>query len=635
MTVAHEHFDGQVLPTPVVGEVYALRTFRVDDRGNLIPVALMDSAPWTSGLNTATCLVRSHDAPGEGCKCGFYAYSDPAWVDYMQARHVQAVVECSGRAIVGSRGVRAQHARIAALWLSSAIPKATREAVTRNYPEAEQFETPEVMVESYPLTRWAKTETPAPVLSISRALKVFAVVMATATVAAVALMLHGWGGFEVPASRYVFCVTVLLLFIVSRVVRNAVGRKVILDIPSRAMLPTTYLSVGALGFTLGTGNPFFGLGVLAMSGWAWIRDNPPFRAVERFGALDELAARKPFTVDPGWPQVTEGMLLHRLSGKESSVHLVQPLTAAKVGENCFPVVPVNAVLIDLGGGVMEVHLPKRKPVHLSIREAFRTLQLPDDIWVPSELRTNVDRMLATTGQPQRWAVEWPHPIPLFKDPALADTITTSVHLATQAAAERTWEEIRRFGPPPRAVPKTLPSRPYDAERLRQGWETLLNLPAETENRTSLLRLFQAVERTHPEWVQKTLDESGATPLAILAEYRQVPPRILHMVVQESPALAAAVAVYVDALRMKPEWCYWANDADGSVAVSVAFRFRRRGRKNDSASSDDGEIVGAPFIMWGRLRQPDSGEVGDEDQPRLSRADHSGGEEEHQPGGGGQ
>ena len=55
-----------------------------------------------------------------GCKCGFYAYGTyRAACDYAEARWLLAVVTCWGKVVPGTRGLRAQHARIEAIWLSA------------------------------------------------------------------------------------------------------------------------------------------------------------------------------------------------------------------------------------------------------------------------------------------------------------------------------------------------------------------------------------------------------------------------------------------------------------------------------------------------------------------------------------
>ncbi|MDP9428622.1 MAG: hypothetical protein M3Q47_06965 [Actinomycetota bacterium] len=54
--------------------------------------------------------------------------------DHPSSRHVLAVVACWGRIIAGTRGLRAEHCRIEALWLSAAVPADLVARVIRNHP---------------------------------------------------------------------------------------------------------------------------------------------------------------------------------------------------------------------------------------------------------------------------------------------------------------------------------------------------------------------------------------------------------------------------------------------------------------------------------------------------------------------
>ena len=93
-----------------VGEIRALRSFAVADDGALLPVTQEDRGePWVAGENTATCVLTNtlHRAPEETCRCGFYAYGVPTWVDrdaYGWFEHVTAVVEFYGKVIAGEMG---------------------------------------------------------------------------------------------------------------------------------------------------------------------------------------------------------------------------------------------------------------------------------------------------------------------------------------------------------------------------------------------------------------------------------------------------------------------------------------------------------------------------------------------------
>ena len=121
---------------PQVGQIRALRTFRIGPDGAVYP--LFSNEPWHDGANTARCLRKDrppHRSPDPDCTCGFYAFGGEQWVgDHPRSRHVLAVVACWGRVIAGSRGLRAEHCRIEALWLSAAVPVGLVERVRHNHP---------------------------------------------------------------------------------------------------------------------------------------------------------------------------------------------------------------------------------------------------------------------------------------------------------------------------------------------------------------------------------------------------------------------------------------------------------------------------------------------------------------------
>jgi hypothetical protein len=135
-----EIFDGF---EPQVGDVRAVRTFRIASGGVLYP--LFNDAAWSPGINSAVCRHLSpvmqrgenHRVPAPDCTCGFYAYADELLArEYANARDVLAVVSCSGRVIAGTRGLRAQYARIDAIWMSPAVPAELAAMVETNYPDA-------------------------------------------------------------------------------------------------------------------------------------------------------------------------------------------------------------------------------------------------------------------------------------------------------------------------------------------------------------------------------------------------------------------------------------------------------------------------------------------------------------------
>ncbi len=152
---------------PRVGEIRALRTFRIGPGGILYP--LFGTEAWTSATNTSGCRVRPtgtddgtpHSAPDPECGCGFYAYAeDTSAAEYPQSQHVLAVVACWGRVIAGTRGVRAQHARIEALWMSPRVPSELRSAVAAQYPATSIYEAKTAMLAEHPPTHLECYEIP-------------------------------------------------------------------------------------------------------------------------------------------------------------------------------------------------------------------------------------------------------------------------------------------------------------------------------------------------------------------------------------------------------------------------------------------------------------------------------------------
>lgn len=144
---------------PLVGEIVGLRTFRVDDSGLLLP--LYSNGAWYDRVNTALCSPPTghhergpHAVPADDCECGFYAYGTAeAAARNRQARYVQAVVSCWGGVVAGTKGVRAEHARIDALWLSPQAPSWLRKRLATHYPSARIYADAGAMLGEHPLTR--------------------------------------------------------------------------------------------------------------------------------------------------------------------------------------------------------------------------------------------------------------------------------------------------------------------------------------------------------------------------------------------------------------------------------------------------------------------------------------------------
>ena len=139
---------------PEVGQVRALRTFRIGPDGGLYP--LFSSRRWHDGPNTARCAREDrppHRSPDPDCTCGFYAYGSEQWVgDQPISRHVLAVVSCWGRVVAGTRGLRAEHSRVEALWLSAAVPADLVELVVREHPSVVVHRDRSRMLAEHPTT---------------------------------------------------------------------------------------------------------------------------------------------------------------------------------------------------------------------------------------------------------------------------------------------------------------------------------------------------------------------------------------------------------------------------------------------------------------------------------------------------
>ncbi|MDQ2749271.1 MAG: hypothetical protein ABI775_00040 [Pseudonocardiales bacterium] len=145
---------------PAVGEIRALRSFRIGPDARLYP--LFSDEAWSDGVNTARCrntaLARRRDTEhlvvGPDCTCGFYAYADEQGaVEYPHAQHVLAVVACWGRVVAGTRGLRSEHARVEAVWMSSTVPPDLAAGVAENYPAATTYADKTAMLAEHPPTR--------------------------------------------------------------------------------------------------------------------------------------------------------------------------------------------------------------------------------------------------------------------------------------------------------------------------------------------------------------------------------------------------------------------------------------------------------------------------------------------------
>jgi hypothetical protein len=152
---------------PLVGEVVGLRSFRIDDSGALLP--LHSDGVWYDGVNTAVCAPPTghhprgpHPVPDPECECGFYAYgTEAAAAQNRNCRYVRAVVSCWGGVVAGTKGFRAEHARVDAIWISEQAPTWLRRRVAVRYPSARLYADPAAMLAEHPLTELDCYERPA------------------------------------------------------------------------------------------------------------------------------------------------------------------------------------------------------------------------------------------------------------------------------------------------------------------------------------------------------------------------------------------------------------------------------------------------------------------------------------------
>ena len=197
-----------------VGEVRAVRTFRLGRDGGLYP--LYEDRAWQPGSNTAGCKRgREHAAPDPDCRCGFYAYGDPIWtVAQPPAARVLAVVALWGALEVATRGVRAEHGRLQALWLHRRVPDHLVEAVRARYPDVEVLRDRDALLQRHRLTALEGYRSPRlaghPRQVVSRLLTVLAtLVVLTGCLPADQLIVNAAGAVLWTAAVAVVCITLI------------------------------------------------------------------------------------------------------------------------------------------------------------------------------------------------------------------------------------------------------------------------------------------------------------------------------------------------------------------------------------------------------------------------------------------
>lgn len=179
-TKFQEQFGGYDM---AVGSVMVIRSFIPEPNGKLFGQA---GGAWLPGENVAVCkiisgemisfaamvsnrtFVRSwvgptppppmmpetpgpHTPPLETCTCGFYGYTDLDAFEYDGSTNgPTGVVQMYGRTLIGTRGVRAEKARIVAL----SIPRGwwnRYDAIHRAYPDIPVYARKRNMLSDFPI----------------------------------------------------------------------------------------------------------------------------------------------------------------------------------------------------------------------------------------------------------------------------------------------------------------------------------------------------------------------------------------------------------------------------------------------------------------------------------------------------
>ena len=119
-------FDGEAVQM-ALGSIRGVRAFGVDGLGRLCGITVED--PFGPGENVASCRVLTgglsytpdmpvrtdeHRAGASGCTCGYWAHTTENR-DYMRSDRWTAVVDGYGLVTRGTKGFRAEKARLVAL----------------------------------------------------------------------------------------------------------------------------------------------------------------------------------------------------------------------------------------------------------------------------------------------------------------------------------------------------------------------------------------------------------------------------------------------------------------------------------------------------------------------------------------
>lgn len=143
-----------------LGSVVGVRAFKFDYLDRLVGVS-HDDKVFIPGVNQAECWICNLEELAT-CDCGFYAYFRGQDNQYMRGNPVGAIIEGTGKTVIGSKGFRTEKAELLALF-----PLSRRKTVNWRVRITRWL---------YPSQRWFKRaydeDIEAPVFAISTILAV-------------------------------------------------------------------------------------------------------------------------------------------------------------------------------------------------------------------------------------------------------------------------------------------------------------------------------------------------------------------------------------------------------------------------------------------------------------------------------
>jgi hypothetical protein len=129
--------------------LYAPASYLTLETGVPKPVSLQKATP---DLDRAIAETAHHRAGIKGCSCGFYAYFDEDHNPHHSKSNVLCVIEGYGLLTVGTRGFRAEKARLLALVVKPRHRSPRYQHLQRNYPSLPVFASRTAALAEFPLT---------------------------------------------------------------------------------------------------------------------------------------------------------------------------------------------------------------------------------------------------------------------------------------------------------------------------------------------------------------------------------------------------------------------------------------------------------------------------------------------------